>query len=174
MESLLALATRDGLREVGLPCGKTVSIRALQIRFPACPTGKLDPGVLKSTYTSKPLVMFGSEKLFGELAIVRWLEKDGWKAVWVDTFHGRKFWKAMPHKSSPVILPPLAKKRYEQTVTANGKPGGFFDVMAWKDDRVIHLEYKGAGDSSNQNEAKWIDAALSSGVAASDLFFVTV
>lgn len=170
MKTLVAMALSDGIREVSLPSGRSVGIRSLSVHFAASPHGKLPPATLKSTYTSKPMVMAGSEPVFGEIAIVRALEADGWSAVWVDTFHGHKFWKSMPHKGSPSLLSGAAKQRYDAIVLENGKPSGLFDVMAWKDGRVIHLEYKGAGDRPNKNESAWIEAALRAGVSIDDLF----
>ena len=109
MESLVSLARTIEPRQVTLPDGATVVNRALPIRFSRATPDRLPEGTLPRTYTSKPLVSVNGAAMFGELAIVRWLEKDGWDAVWMDTFHGAKFWRAMPHKSAPVTLPPGAR-----------------------------------------------------------------
>jgi hypothetical protein len=143
------------------------------VQFSRATPDRLKPGVLASTYTSKPLVSVEGDAMFGELAIVRWLERDGWEGLWVDTFHRQQFWSRMPHKSSPVSPPPAVRARYEAILAANGgKPRGFFDVIAWRGDQIIHLEYKRAGDHSNRSEAGWIEAALRAGVSEFDLWFV--
>ena len=173
MESLVSLASSIGQHPVTLPDGSTVSIRALRVAFSRATPNRLADGTLPRTYTTKPLVSVNGAAMFGELAIVRWLEKDGWDAVWMDTFHGAKFWKAMPHKSPPVALPPSARALYDAIKVANGgKASGAFDVMAWRNGDVAFLEYKGQGDRSNRNEARWVAAALAAGVLPTQLWFV--
>ena len=129
-------------------------------------------GTLKSTYTTKPLVDVDGESLFGELAIVRWLAKDGWHALWADTFHGRKFWRDMPHLADPVEPPAKVRNLYARIAHLKGSASGCFDVVGWNNDRIIWLEYKGPKDKPNRNEGLWIDAALRAGVHVEDLVFV--
>jgi len=173
MQSLFSLASFSELRSVTLPVRGLAQLQALRIAFPRATPDRLPEGKLPRTYTSKPLVSFNGDAMFGELAIVRWLERDGWEAVWVDTFHGGKFWKAMPHKSSPVRLPPVAQATFDAIKRANGgKTSGSFDVMAWRGQDSAFFEYKGEADVSNRNEARWIEAALDAGILASQLRFV--
>ena len=173
MESLASLAQSIDPHPVTLPDGSTVSIRALRIAFSRATPNRLPEGTLPRTYTVKPLVSVNGAAMFGELAIVRWLEKDGWDAVWMDTFHGAKFWREMPHKSLPVALPPAARALYDAIRDANGgKTSGAFDVMAWRNGEFAFLEYKGAGDRPNRNEARWIEAALKAGVLPTQLWCV--
>jgi hypothetical protein len=173
VESLVSFAQSIDQRSVTLPDGGTISIRALHIAFSRATPNRLPEGTLPRTYTPKPLVSVNGAAMFGELAIVRWLEKDGWDAVWMDTFHGAKFWKAMPHKSQPIALPRAARTLYDAIKTANGgKASGAFDVMAWRNGEFAFLEYKGEGDRSNRNEARWIAAALAAGVLPTQLWFV--
>ena len=173
MESLIARAESSDLREVTLPGGGVAKIRALKLAFSRATPDRLPDGTLAHTYTSKPLVSVNGDAMFGELAILRWLEKDGWEGVWVDTFHGGKFWRAMPHKSSPVRLPPDAQALYDRIKQKNdGKASGAFDVMAWRHGHFAFLEYKGEGDKSNRNEARWIESALAAGVEPGQLWLV--
>ena len=173
MESLVSLAATTEVRVVPLPGGGSAAIRSMPIRFSRATPDRLKAGTLATTYVSKPLVSVDGDAMFGELAIVRWLEKDGWEAFWVDTFHRQQFWRVMPHRGRPVLLPQYLRARYDAVVAANGgRPRGFFDVIAGRGDQVIHLEYKGAGDRSNRNEARWIEAALSAGVSEHDLWLV--
>ncbi len=173
MESLVALASSIEVRLVALPGGGEAAIRAMFVRFSRATPDRLKPGTLAATYVSKPLVSVDGDAMFGELAIVRWLEKDGWQAFWVDTFHRQQFWRVMPHRGRPVALPEQLRARYDAVVAANGgRPRGFFDVIASRGDQVIHLEYKGAGDWSNRNETGWIESALRAGVSEHDLWFV--
>lgn len=177
MQSLFALASSTDFLPVSLPVSLptkgVVELQALRVAFPRATPERLPKGKLPPTYTSKPLVSVNGDAMFGELAIVRWLERDGWDSVWVDTVHGGKFWKAMPHKSSPVRLPPAAQATWDAIRNANaGKAGGAFDVMAWRGSDIAFLEYKGEGDRSNRNEARWIGAALDAGILPTQLRFV--
>lgn len=54
------------------------------------------------TYGGKTLLKLDNEPLFAELLILRLLEKQGYKCVWVDTYRN-KFWQRLPHLSFPVI-----------------------------------------------------------------------
>ncbi len=162
-----------GVTHVRLTSRLTIPVRTLTVAFGRATPDRLKSGVLPATYTSKPLVSVGGDAMFGELAIVRTLEQDGWEGVWVDTFHGRKFWRAMPHRSAPVRLPPPARARYDAVVAANGgRASGFFDVLAWRGEQFVHLEYKGAGDRPNRNEVGWIGAAIAAGVTPPELWYV--
>ena len=142
------------------------------VNFPAAEPDRLPVGILKSTYTDKPLVSVDGESLFGELAILRWMAKDGWRGVWADTFHGRKFWDNMPHLSTPTEPPSHVRSVYQEIAGLKGGPGGCFDAICWKAGRIVWLEYKGPGDNPNKNEPAWIAAALQFGVLLSDLIFV--
>jgi hypothetical protein len=173
MKTLEQLATSIGTAEYELPSGAVVEIPTLILRFPLAEPPRLDEGVLKPTYTVKPLVDVDGEPVFGELAIARWLAKDGWSALWVDTFHGRKFWRDMPHLSDPIEPPASVRESYKRIADLKGGPSGCFDVVAWKNDRTLWLEYKGPGDTENRNERGWIDAALHAGVCPEDLVFVS-
>ena len=173
------LAVAKGVRRQELPSGQEVLVPVWTIRFPPASPPKLFAGVLPETYARKPLVDVDGDALFGELAVLRWLQKDGWNGVWVDTFHdrgkGKLFWQKMPVDSEPYDLSgaPKAKDIYNRILEIRGgRAGGFFDVLAWRGDRLAFVEYKGEGDRPNVNELLWIDAALEAGVAPDDMLFV--
>jgi hypothetical protein len=177
--SLRKLAEGVEVHLVMLPDGSSAKIPQWTIRFPPANPDRLPADALARTYTSKPLVEVGGEALFGELAIVRWLQRDGWDAVWVDSYHekGRHklFWQALPHETEPYDLSqvPRAWEMYERIVEANGgRAAGFFDVLAWQGSRMLYIEYKGAGDRPNANEAAWVQAAVGAGVRESELLYV--
>jgi hypothetical protein len=172
MESLIGLAPAIELLEVVLPM-RAVQLRALRIAFSRATPNRLREGTLAATYTSKPLVSVDGAAMFGELAILRWLEKDGWEGVWVDSFHGGRLWRAMPHRSSPVRLPWEAGEVYTAIKQANGgKASGAFDVMAWRQGQFTFVEYKAEGDRFSRSEAGWIEAALAAGIVAAQLWLV--
>jgi hypothetical protein len=173
MESLFARATEVEAVPCTLPSGRVVRLRRLHIPLGRASPDRLKPGSLAPTYTTKPLVTFNGAAMFGELAVLRWLEVDGWEGVWLDTFHGRKNWRGMPTVSSPVALPPSAHMLYDRIVAENGgRASGAFDVMAWRGGQTVFVEYKGPGDRANRNEVAWIDAALRAGVSENDLLIV--
>ncbi len=154
-----------------------IKIENLKIHFPPATPRHLSDESLSRTYRTKPLVVVNNENLFGELAILRYLQMDGWDGVWVDTFHGRGrkkvLWSNLPPDGYG-RLTEEAEKLYDMIVQANdGKSSGFFDVFAWRNDKFVFIEYKGEGDSSNQNETRWINAAIKSGIRPGQLFFVT-
>jgi len=175
LATLRSFANAPGQAHRRLSDGADVWVESWTVRFPVCEPSRLPEGGAKKTYASKPLVAPFGQPLFGELAILRCLERDGWSGVWVDTYHGAElFWRDMPHQSSPVDLhhEPASLEVYRAIVSTHGKRGGFFDVFAWRDTDVVFIEYKGKGDRPNANETSWIEAALRYGITSSQLLFV--
>jgi len=173
MESLFARASSVDVVVCKLPSGHKASIRRLKVHFGDASPNRLKPGALPASYVSKPLVTFNGAAMFGELAVLRWLEVDGWDGVWLDTVHDRKHWRYMPTRSSPVTLPPLQQTLYDRIVEMNGgRASGAFDVMAWRDGHTIFVEYAGPDEVAHRNQRRWIDAALKAGVSVNDLLIV--
>ena len=174
MESLFSRALEIEPVECTLPSGRQVRIRRIRVRFGRASPDRLRAGALPATYTTKPLVTFNGAAMFGELAVLRWLEVDGWDGVWLDTIHGRKAWREMPTAAFPVVLPPAPRALYDRIVAANGgRASGAFDVMAWKGAHVVFLEYQGPDDRPSRSQPAWIEAALGAGVSENDLFVVS-
>ena len=173
MQSLFARATRLDVVACRLPSRRELQLRRLVVRFGRASPEHLRPGTLAPSYTALPLVTFDGAAMFGELAVLRWLERDGWTGVWVDTKHGRKFWREMPHRASPVVLPPEQRALYDGIVALNGgRASGFFDVMAWRDGQTVFVDYESAGERPARTRATWMDAALSAGVSEHDMLIV--
>lgn len=173
MESLFARASAIDIVDCRLPSGQAIAVRRLTVRFGEASPNRLPEGALPATYTVKPLVTFQGAAMFGELAVLRWLEVDGWEGVWLDTFHARKAWREMPTRGDPVELPPAARVRYDAIVAANGgRASGSFDVMAWRGAHFIFVDYEGPGERPSRNRSRWMDAALRAGVSANDLLIV--
>ena len=162
-----------------------IEIEGLKIHFP-CASLQLikKSGVLNnlndSTYLSKPVVTIDKQTvLFGELAILKYLEKDRWTGVWVDAFHSNRgkdiLWSDMPPSGEARTLPPKVAAKLKAIREKNGnKLSGFFDVFAWKGEGedFVFIEYRGKDDSQNENELSWINAALSAGVKPEQLCIV--
>jgi hypothetical protein len=154
-----------------------IKVENLKIHFSPAPVRYLMDESLARTYRSKPLLVVNGEVLFGELAILRYLQMDGWNGVWVDTFHSRGkkkvVWSNMPPDGHGKLTT-AADKLFDEIVETNhGKSSGFFDVLGWKNEKFVFIEYKGAGDRPNKNETRWINAAIKCGVREVDLFFVS-
>jgi hypothetical protein len=162
-----------------------IKIEGLKIHFPCASLLQVKKsGILNSlsdnTYLSKPVVTIDKQTvLFGEVAILKYLEKDGWKGVWVDAFHSSRtndiLWSDMPPQGIAPPLPPKVSEKFNSIKEKNGgRLSGFFDVFAWKgdSDAYLFIEYKGKDDSSNDNELAWINAAASTGVKPEQLAIV--
>ena len=173
MESLTARAHSLAVREVATPGGATVPVRAMDVRFGRATPDRLKPGTLPPPHGDKPLVSVGGDAMFGELALVRWLERDGWDAVWIDASRAVRFWRGMPHRELPVALPPAARATFDAIVATNdGHVRGFFDVLAWRAGQAMLLAYKAPGEALSRAERAWIGAAVRAGISPHDLWIV--
>jgi hypothetical protein len=112
------------------------------------------------TYNGKAILNFENEPLFAEILILRLLEKNNYKGVWVDTYRN-KYWQRLPHFSFPVII----DKKIEDVLNAiyiqkGGKKAGCFDVVAYNESNFIFIELKRKGkDSIRDTQIEWLDAA---------------
>lgn len=161
-----------------------IQVESLKIHFPYASLQQVKKSHILETlndgsYLSKPVVSIDQTIFFSELAILRYLEKDGWKGVWVDAFHSSRskdmLWSDMPPKGVAPPLPPNVSEKFKAIKEKNdGKLFGFFDVFAWKGDGsdFLFVEYKGKDDSPDDNELRWINAALSEGVKPEQLCIV--
>lgn len=120
------------------------------------------------------------EHLFGEIAILRLLEIDGWSGRWVNTFGSGKSAKFLtswesdrPNKDQPhvPIEEPEPRQLFAKVFRENGrKYAGCWDVFAWKDGSCLFAEAKAqrmkrassprCGDRPNENQSSWLKAAL--------------
>lgn len=136
---------------------------------------------MPSTYRSKPLYLVEGKTLYSELAVLMYLQQDGWNGVWMDTYHNRgrfkNFWSAMP-PAGKGTLDEHADELYEKIVAQNrGRSSGFFDVFAWKNDGSDYafIECKRKNEPPNGNELRWLEASVDTGlVDREQLHFVTV
>lgn len=172
MKHLKQLAIDSFKQPIKVSSCRMVEILTLTIQFPAW-KGKALSENTKKTYSIKPLVEVSGEPLFGELAILRWLQKDDWNGVWVDSFHGKKlFWDGLPDRTAPCKLPENPNTLYDKIAGINGKAGGFFDVFAWRGGEFLFVEYKGKGDTLKPNQSSWILSALEAGIHEASLLLV--
>jgi hypothetical protein len=126
------------------------------------------------TYGGKAIVEINDEPLFAELYVLRLLESQGFKGVWVDTYRG-KFWNKHPTFSMPVeVLPILLNDTYDAVKKQNNnKRKGCWDVLAFRDNEVIFAELKRVKkDAIRQSQIDWLNAAKNTGL--SNLNFIIV
>lgn len=161
-----------------------IRVEGLKIHFPCASLQQIKNARIldileDKAYLSKPVVVHDGRILFAELAILRYLEKDQWKGVWVDSdhSHGPKdvFWTGMPPTGVSPALPPKALEKFQAIKEKNGSSlSGFFDVFAWKaeGDNLLFIEYQGRNEPPNDNELEWINAVLSEGIKPEQLCIV--
>jgi hypothetical protein len=159
----LPCATTDDI-ELLMTDSTTALVRRCELMLDACDeTIQFEVG----SYTNKALVTVEGELLFGELAILRLAQKQGWDGVWLDTYHGDKKWRDMPHVSEPVSIPAARGDLLDRIRDRHGRRGGAWDVFVWKNDEVGFLEAKTVGDGIRPNQRTWLAAALAEGVPPS-------
>ncbi len=124
------------------------------------------------TYGGKAVIDFHGEPVFAELAILRYLQKDGWSGVWVDNYR-RKFRVGLPKKTEPVNLPSEINVLFEKIISINGSRGGCWDIIAWKDERTLFAEVKRKKkDSMQSTQYLWLQSALTVGVPLDSFMLV--
>ncbi len=116
-------------------------------------------------YNGKKILEYNNEPLFAELLILRLLEIQGYKGVWVDTYKN-KFWQRLPHLSFPVLINDKIKERLELIYNQKGgKKSGCFDVVAYKNEEFIFVELKRKNkDKIQSSQMKWLKAGLDLGI----------
>lgn len=112
-------------------------------------------------FGNKPIVESDGEPVYPELAVTRLLKKHGIDAVWIDSYRG-KFWEGMSQERT---LPDAAREAYARILQENGgKRGGFWDVMAWRENEFVFIELKQntaeCKDRISEKQRNWLQAAL--------------
>lgn len=135
------------------------------------------------TFGNKPLLQVDGRAQFAEVAILRLFEEAGWQGRWVETYAKPNmrpgFWRTWdpggPNAQVHVPIPEAwVNDRLERIAVANGNSfSGCWDVVAWKDDRLVFAESKRAKqDALRSTQMRWRDAALQSGCNENDLVVV--
>ena len=121
-------------------------------------------------YGRKPVVDHDGEALFAEIAILRLLRDEGWDGVWVDSWKSR-CWSQMPGAAESEF--PQSKllgiASLERHLDGLRKYGGVWDIVAWKDGRVLFCDAKRTRkDSIKPNQIAWLEKRLDEGAKPSD------
>jgi hypothetical protein len=108
--------------------------------------------------------------------ILNLLREKRWDGVWISSFGGIKYLPEMPRDyrlGQSVDLPPKHKRLLNDIQKAAGIKGGCFDVLAWRDGQILFLEAKRKHhDKIRDSQRRWIEAAISTGVALDKLIIV--
>lgn len=154
-----------------LPSGNTVDLPVCNFTFSKW-LGELP----NFDFGKKPIVNYKGKGVFAELAILEILIDSGWNGVWVETYGGIHFLKEMPTSwklSQHNISIPLDKEVLLKNIWKTGKTTACFDVLAWKDDKVLFCEGKHKGkDRLTKAQTKFIEGALACGISAQSLMIV--
>ena len=144
--------------------GKTVEVAKCFLEFP-----RWDGPPISDTYGGKPVLESDGEAVFAEIGILRLLQRKGFDGVWVDTFLGRLRQSIAPLTRD---LPADIREVYRRIVDANGSRRGCWDVLAWKDERVVFVECKRKSeDRIRTTQTAWLESSLRAGIGL-DSFMV--
>jgi len=132
-----------------------VSVRRCGFRF-----RKWTGGPLEDDFGGKDLLEFEGEPLFAELIVLHLLRKEGWDAVWVDSY-SRKFRHEWRRRSDPSVdLPVKPRMLFDRIADRKHGRGGCWDVFAWRRNEYLFAEAKGPHDRIRPSQRAWLDAAL--------------
>jgi hypothetical protein len=121
-------------------------------------------GVLPGNFRvipNKVAVEYLGEAVYPEFAIIRRLEAQGWEAAWRKNWHGAAFWTDI---GAVANVPDIVQARFFAVADLAG--AGAWDVMAWREHRILFVESKQAGsDRLTSNQRRWLEVALELGMS---------
>lgn len=138
---------------------------------------------IMNTFGGKTLLKVDSKPSFAELAIVDLFVKEGWEARWVCTY-GRgkqnpfylKEWTDENLKNQenfPIKEAWVTDLLNKIALLNNNSFSGCWDVVAWKDDKIVFAESKRRKkDSIRQTQINWLRAGLKSGLSEKNFLVV--
>ena len=120
---------------------------------------------------------------FAEVAILRLFEEAGWQGRWVESYGKPNMspghWRAWhPNGPSAQLQEPIKEtwvnEKLHAIATANGQSfAGCWDVVAWKDGRLVFAEAKlSKKDRMRPTQLRWLEAGLKCGVGVDDFLVV--
>ena len=134
------------------------------------------------TFGGKDLLLVDGRAQFAEVAILRAFQAAGWQGRWVETYPYRKHprhwleWKpGGPQAQEHVpITERWVNERLQAIAQANGGfYAGCWDVVAWKDHRLVFAESKKRSrDRLRGTQLRWLEAALRCGCSVEDFLVV--
>lgn len=134
------------------------------------------------TFGGKTLLEVDGRAQFAEVAILLLFEEAGWQGRWLETYPYRKnprHWRAWngagPNEQTHVpIEEDWVRERLFAIAAANGGYfSGCWDVVAWKDGRLVFADAKEAKkDRLRPSQLRWVAAAVECGSAVEDFLVV--
>lgn len=152
--------------------------------IPLCRPSFMASATLTDTHTfgGKQLLDVDGKPQFAEVAILRAFENADWEGRWVETYghmHNAALWREWkpggPSAQGHVpIETAWVHERLLAIVAANGGSySGCWDVLAWKDDRLVFAEAKlSKKDRIRGTQLQWLEAALKCGFGVEDFLVV--
>jgi hypothetical protein len=136
------------------------------------------------TKGGKPLVTMNDQPCFGEIAILRSFETDGWEGRWIDNYplpptfrtaYWDESWNKLPRTSANRPLPATVLEVYQRICAEAGdvKGGGAWDIIAWRGNEMAFVECKklGSSDRIKAGQLGWLQAGLRIGIPCESFVF---
>lgn len=138
---------------------------------------------LRNTFGNKQLLDFEGKPMFAELAVVRMFMNGGWNARWVCTYGRGKMnpflltrWEDDEYKKQEYVPIEDSFVVSEMKSIAGNNNNSFYgcwDVVAWKEHRLLFVELKRKGkDRIRSTQIGWFDAALKSGLSVDNFLLI--
>lgn len=138
---------------------------------------------IQNTFGGKTLVDVNGKASFAELAIVDYLQRNGWNARWIGTY-GRPpmapfmltEWNDVCYKEQVHV--PITDIDIHNTLVSIAKLNGnrfsgCWDVVAWKNGNILFLEAKrNKRDRIRSTQIKWLKASLAYGLKCSNFIII--
>lgn len=145
----------DGTYRLKLPDGQLIELPVIRPTF-----SRWTGPPIEDDYGGKPVLEYGGEPVFAELAVLRLLQDDGWNGVWVDTYRNR-YLADLPERGGGTDLPPGRESLLEGIYVRKGSRSGCWDVFAWRGGDVLFAESKWKdNDALRTSQREWLQAAL--------------
>jgi hypothetical protein len=154
----------------------------LQPTFTVWPSDQPRP---RDTKGNKPLASVSGRPAFGEIAILRAFEAEGWEGRWIDNYplpptfrtdYWDSFGEKLSRAASDVPLPPKVREIYASICERAGDihGGGAWDIIAWRGEEIAFAEAKRqkSSDWIKDPQLRWLAAAKASGIVRESLLFV--
>lgn len=123
-----------------------------------------------STYNGKPIVTFGEEYAFAELATLWSFFKDGWQGVWTGGGTYRvHFWQKQP---LPIFSTSLTKLITKLNLGPKYR-NGMWDLVCWRETEILFCELKREKkDRLSQSQMDWAIDGIAGGLEPENFLVV--
>jgi hypothetical protein len=158
--------------------GQTIEIPKAVVRFE-----KWEGQPLKETFGGKPVLLIENKPMFAELAILTNFIKEGWQARWIETYGKNKNepiylteWKDESYKNqthNPILDEEILKLLKQIAKQNDESYSGYWDVLAWKNERIIFAESKRTKkDSIRSTQTNWLSSGIKYGLSPNNFLVV--